>query len=153
MAAHDAVAPAQWLGSGWRGGVPRSGLSPLDCRFPATGCACIFLALQVIGLSQLRDLAGAEVAASLKALADDQSFALRGERYERYPDAVVASLHGLDDARAWQLRERFLSVRGRKLAGDQELASVLRRSVCGLEDARASRNDEDREARSAQSSG
>jgi len=86
---------------------------------------------------ELRDLAGAEVAASLRALADDQSFALRDELYERHPDAVVASLDGLDDARAWQLRERFLSVRGQKLAGDQELASVLMRSVCRLEDARA----------------
>jgi dTMP kinase len=86
---------------------------------------------------ELRERAGAEVAASLKGLADDESFALRAELYERYPEAVIGSLDLLDDARAWQLRERFLSVRGQRLAEDMELGSVVMRSIRGLGDARA----------------
>jgi dTMP kinase len=86
---------------------------------------------------ELREQAGAEVAASLKALADDTSFELRAALYERHPDAVMASLDLLDDARAWQLRERFLGLRGQKLSEDLELASVVMRGVRGLGDPRA----------------
>jgi dTMP kinase len=86
---------------------------------------------------ELREPAGAEVAASLKGLGDEESFALRAALYERHPEAVVASLELLDDPRAWQLRARFLSVRGQRVVEDSELASVVMRSIRGLVDPRA----------------
>jgi dTMP kinase len=43
---------------------------------------------------------------ALRGLADDASDALRARFLNDHPDAVLESLAGRDDARAWQLRER-----------------------------------------------
>ncbi|HYQ18712.1 MAG TPA: hypothetical protein VEQ58_23215, partial [Polyangiaceae bacterium] len=86
---------------------------------------------------ELRERAGAEVAASLRGLADDESFELRDALYERHPEAVMGSLAGQGSARAWQLRERFLDTRRAQLTENADLAAVVMRAVRGLGDARA----------------
>ncbi len=86
---------------------------------------------------ELWERAGVGVAASLKGLGDDESFALRERLYERCPKAVVGSLELLDSLRAEQLRERFLREHGATLTGDLELASVVMRGLRGLGSDRA----------------
>lgn len=86
---------------------------------------------------ELRERAGADVAASLQALGDRGAFELRRALYEPYPEPVIGSLGGLDGSDAWELRERFLGQRGRELGHDFELATLVMRSVRGLAGARS----------------
>ena len=86
---------------------------------------------------ELWERASVEVANSLRALGDDESFALRERLYERSPEAVVASLELLDSARAEQLRERFLAERGAELTQSADLAALVMRGLRGLGTERA----------------
>jgi dTMP kinase len=53
------------------------------------------------------------------------------------PDAMVASLSGLNSDRAWQLRESWLSTRGRALDDDYDTARIGVKSVNRIPDAKA----------------
>jgi dTMP kinase len=85
----------------------------------------------------LLERAGAEVAASLGGLDDDEAWALREALYERYPNQVMSSLGGLESERAWALRERWLERYQRELDASYELARVAARSVRGVPGERA----------------
>ena len=57
-------------------------------------------------------MAPAEVAASLEGLDDETAWALRAELFTRVPESVLASLALLDVPRAWDLRDRWVEMRG-----------------------------------------
>jgi dTMP kinase len=86
---------------------------------------------------QLLERAGAEVAASLGGLDDDESWALRESLYERYPNEVIGSLGGLDGERAWALRERWFDRHQRDMDASYELGRVAARSVRSVPGERA----------------
>ncbi|MES1184351.1 MAG: dTMP kinase [Myxococcales bacterium] len=109
------------------------------------------LALRSLGLAlqtpqgwelwqELAELAPADALACLTGLDDERAWALR-ERYATgqpaFAQLVLGSLSGLASARAWELRERLHHLCRADLATSYELSRVLAKSVTGLADERA----------------
>jgi dTMP kinase len=87
--------------------------------------------------AELEPAATVEVIASLTGLDDEAAWDLRARGYEQHADAVTRSLAGLGSQRAWQLRERWLAAHFQALGSDYELARSACKSVAGVPDERA----------------
>jgi dTMP kinase len=87
--------------------------------------------------AELEPSASADVLASLSGLDDERAWQIRESWYERQQEAVVRSLVGLDGVRAWQLRERWLGAHLAALGSEYELARTASRSVAGVPGERA----------------
>lgn len=111
---------------------------------PARVLRSLGLALSTpLGWQLWRRLGPRAVEAALDCLTgrdEEEAWTLREACLAQKPELralVVATLAGLDGARAAQLRERVLALSGPELAQDYELCRGLARSVTGLGDARA----------------
>jgi dTMP kinase len=87
--------------------------------------------------SGLAALAPIEVANSLARLDDEGAWQLRDALYESHPEAVIASVAGVQGDRAWALRERWLAGVEPTLATQPELSRLAAKSVAGLDQERA----------------
>jgi dTMP kinase len=117
----------------------RERLAPSEPRAVAASLAGLpNTELRALALRQaLAPRATADVLASLTGLGDDTTFELFARHYESFPEVVVEALAGLDDARAWAIRERWLGERRGQLDSSYELARSALRSLRGLGDERA----------------
>jgi dTMP kinase len=113
-------------------------------QYPGLSLRSLGLALQTPQgwelWQELAELAPADALACLTGLDDERAWALR-ERYAEgqpaFAQLVLGSLSGLASARAWELRERLHRARRTDLATSYELSRVLAKSVTGLADERA----------------
>jgi dTMP kinase len=86
------------------------------------------------------ELARVEALSCLNGVDDERACQARALAFEKNPELqelVVGTLSGLDDERAWRLREGLLAARGGKLESHYELARVVAKSVTGLGSERA----------------
>jgi dTMP kinase len=84
---------------------------------------------------ELAELAPADALSCLSGSSEERAWEARTRWFETQPalrELVVATLTGLDEPRAWQLREELLRARQHELASSYDLSRAVARSVTGL---------------------
>jgi dTMP kinase len=87
--------------------------------------------------AELVKIAPIDVMSSLDTSDTDEAWALREQLFGAHPDVVVGTLLSIPSARAWQMREAWLTTPAYAAHPPYDQARIISKSVTGLDDERS----------------